>query len=203
MTNAEKLKQIMATNLKRYLNRKGKTQTDLAKDLNIPEMTVSNWMKAKTYPRIDKVQMMADYFNITRAELTEETNEFTEGGSHHNPESIHFLSHHWSEDPLPPCVWNTRIEDPENYFIFKADDKMLPTIPVGAEVLIQKQEVFQNRQIVAVSFFEDVLLCRYWKEENGKVVLKPDNPAYMPLPVYNDDPALVYIGRAIEYKVKL
>lgn len=44
----------------------------MARDLNIPETTVSNWMKASTYPRPDKLQLMADYFNIKRSDLTEE-----------------------------------------------------------------------------------------------------------------------------------
>lgn len=65
------LKEIMANNIQRLLRQKGKTQTDLASDLNIPETTVSNWINAKTYPRIDKIQMLADYFNVLRPDLTE------------------------------------------------------------------------------------------------------------------------------------
>lgn len=70
-TNA--LKVIMSDNIKRYLKRNGKTQTELANDLNIPETTVSNWINAKTYPRIDKIQAMADYFRINRSDLTEKS----------------------------------------------------------------------------------------------------------------------------------
>lgn len=203
MTNSQTAKEIMASNLKKYLERHRKTQTDLAKDLNIPEMTVSNWMKAKTYPRIDKVQLMADYFGITRAELTEEPSEFSPGGAQHDSELIQFLAHHWGVDPQPPLLWNTRIANPENYFIFKANDTMLPTIPEGAEVLIQKQDSYESGQIVAISFFEDILLCRYWEGNDGNIIIKPENPKYSPLPTYKSDPALVFIGRAIEYKVKL
>lgn len=69
--NVSELKEIMANNIQRLLRQKGKTQTDLASDLDIPETTVSNWINAKTYPRIDKIQMLADYFNVLRPDLTE------------------------------------------------------------------------------------------------------------------------------------
>lgn len=73
--DAHDLKKIMAANIQRFLRQKGKSQTDLATDLDIPEMTVSNWINAKTYPRVDKIQLMADYFNVRRSDLTEQYKE--------------------------------------------------------------------------------------------------------------------------------
>src|SRR5690625_7199630 len=64
-------KKILAKNLQKHLERKGITQTKLANDLNFPEMTVSNWMNEKTYPRVDRLQQMADYFGVLRSDLTE------------------------------------------------------------------------------------------------------------------------------------
>src|SRR5699024_4401351 len=64
-------KQIVAYNLKRLLDKKGVTQTQMANHLKYPEMTVSNWMKAKTYPRVDKMQEMADYFGVRRSDIEE------------------------------------------------------------------------------------------------------------------------------------
>jgi|GEM_PF-278534 len=75
MSGVEELKKIIAKNLKRELFRVGKTQTDVAQELNIPAMTMSNWMNAKTYPRADKIQLLADYFRIPRSDLTEEKTE--------------------------------------------------------------------------------------------------------------------------------
>ena len=68
-------KVIFANNLEKYLNIKRMTQTDLSKTLNIPEMTVSNWMNAKTYPRVDKIQLLADFFGIQKSDLTEAKTE--------------------------------------------------------------------------------------------------------------------------------
>lgn len=70
--STEKQKQIVAKNIKKLLDRKGKDQTVMAKELNFPETTVSNWMRAETYPRVDKLQLMADYFGVYRSDITEE-----------------------------------------------------------------------------------------------------------------------------------
>lgn len=67
-----KNKQIFAKNLNYYLVKKGKTQSDLVKDLKITASTVSDWATGKNYPRIDKMQLLADYFGILKSDLTEE-----------------------------------------------------------------------------------------------------------------------------------
>src|SRR5699024_1641252 len=71
-------KKILAKNIQKHLDRRGITQTKMAHDLGYPEMTVSNWMKEKTYPRVDRLQQMADYFNIRRSDLTELKEEDTD-----------------------------------------------------------------------------------------------------------------------------
>lgn len=68
-------KDILSKNLKTYLDRKGLSQTDLAKELGYPEMTVSNWVNAKFYPRIDKIQEMADFFGINKSDLMEDKSD--------------------------------------------------------------------------------------------------------------------------------
>lgn len=65
-------KEIFSKNLKYYLSKSNMTQTELAKLLNYPEMTVSNWINAKTYPRIDKIEKMANFFGVTKADLVED-----------------------------------------------------------------------------------------------------------------------------------
>lgn len=68
---SEDLKATFAENLNFYLNKKRLRTSDLAKELNIPYMTIANWVNAKTYPRPDKIQLMADFFGIPRSYLTE------------------------------------------------------------------------------------------------------------------------------------
>ena len=65
-------KEIMAQNIRYYLKKYGKTQKEICKDLGFKEMTFSDWVNAKTYPRIDKIEKIANYFHVQKADLVEE-----------------------------------------------------------------------------------------------------------------------------------
>ena len=68
-------KNIFSTNLKRYMALKEVSRKDLAKALNISYFTVSDWVNGKKFPRMDKVEMLADYFGILKSDLIEEKTE--------------------------------------------------------------------------------------------------------------------------------
>lgn len=65
-------KEVMARNIQYYLNRNDKDRIDLCKDLGLKYSTVSNWLQGVKYPRIDKIELMARYFGITKADLVED-----------------------------------------------------------------------------------------------------------------------------------
>lgn len=65
-------KEIMAKNLKHYLARSGKTQKEIASVVGVAPSTFNDWLKAKKYPRIDKIEILADYFGILKSDLIEE-----------------------------------------------------------------------------------------------------------------------------------
>lgn len=68
----DKYKKIFAKNLNHYLALHHKSQVDLIKDLNLSSSTLSNWCTGLKLPRMDKVQLLADYFGILKSDLLEE-----------------------------------------------------------------------------------------------------------------------------------
>jgi repressor LexA len=62
---------IMASNILYYLNKHHKDRNDLCRDLGLKYTTVSNWLQGTRYPRIDKIEKMAKYFGVTKADLVE------------------------------------------------------------------------------------------------------------------------------------
>lgn len=70
-SDIEYLKQVLSKNLKKYMSKKGKNVTDLSKDIKISYSTVNDWCNGKTYPRADKIQLLANYFDIEKSDLTE------------------------------------------------------------------------------------------------------------------------------------
>ena len=64
-------KEVMSKNIKRLLKEHHKTRGDLSAAINVPYTTVSDWVNAKKYPRIDKIEMMANYFGVSKSVLVE------------------------------------------------------------------------------------------------------------------------------------
>ncbi len=65
-------KEIMAKNIIRLMKQKNVNATVVCQDLNIRPNTFSDWIHAKSYPRIDKIELMANYFGVSKAALVEE-----------------------------------------------------------------------------------------------------------------------------------
>lgn len=57
-------KKIMSENIRFYMNKHNLNATNFSKRLNFKYTTVLDWLNAKTYPRIDKIEKIANYFNI-------------------------------------------------------------------------------------------------------------------------------------------
>lgn len=64
-------KEIFSQNLKYYMYKYGVDRNALCDTLGFKYMTVSDWINAKTYPRIDKIEILANYFNIKKSDLVE------------------------------------------------------------------------------------------------------------------------------------
>ena len=64
-------KPVMAANIKYYMKEKGINAKELSKALDVPYTTVLSWTKAEYYPRIDKIEKMADYFGVLKSDLIE------------------------------------------------------------------------------------------------------------------------------------
>lgn len=67
----EDYKKIFSKNLKYFMDQKGISQMDLVNDLQLSQSTVSNWCTGLKLPRMNKIQMLADYFGIEKSDLLE------------------------------------------------------------------------------------------------------------------------------------
>ena len=64
-------KEIFANNLSFYMKQKGVDRNTLCADLDLKYTTVRDWLKGITYPRIGKIELLANYFNINKSDLIE------------------------------------------------------------------------------------------------------------------------------------
>ncbi|PEU86008.1 XRE family transcriptional regulator [Bacillus cereus] len=203
--DANTLKKIFSNNLKKYLNRNGISQTDLANELNIPETTFSNWMQAKTYPRPDKMQMLADYFKITRSDLTEEEQNYD--GECPISVRIPVLGAIACGAPILAeqnygeyrCEATDHLPNGKLVYLEAKGNSMEPTIPNGAYVMIREQPDVESGEIAAVLVNGDTeVTLKRIKKQGNIIMLMPDNPTHNPMIIDENNPAKI-IGKAIRF----
>lgn len=200
-------KQIMARNIRYYLQINGLTQTDICKALGIKAPTFSDWVNAKTYPRIDKIEMMSNYFGISKSDLVED-------------HSIVQRDIPTGFEPLPkmkrvPLIGEiacgqpiTAEENLEGYVAvpdeWRADftltcrgDSMEPRIQNGDIVAIRKQPDVEDGEIAAVRIDCDATLKHVYHYPD-RLVLQPENTAFPPIVLVGEEINTVCIeGKAI------
>lgn len=64
-------KAIMAENIQRLMESRGIDRNKICADLGLKYTTFTDWVKGKTYPRIDKIELMANYFSVPKSHLIE------------------------------------------------------------------------------------------------------------------------------------
>jgi transcriptional regulator with XRE-family HTH domain len=80
-------KEIMAKNIQYYMDKYGKSRQDMCEALGVKYTTFTDWVKGNSYPRIDKIELMANYFGISKADLVEDHNEYSDDHYYLNDET--------------------------------------------------------------------------------------------------------------------
>lgn len=65
-------KEIMARNIRHYMELHNKSRNDMCTALGVKYTTFTDWVNGKAYPRIDKIELMANYFGIQKSDLVED-----------------------------------------------------------------------------------------------------------------------------------
>lgn len=67
-----KSKEIFSANLENLMSSRGIDRNKLCSDLGLKYTTVRDWLKGLTYPRIGKIELLADYFGVNKSDLIED-----------------------------------------------------------------------------------------------------------------------------------
>lgn len=65
-------KETFSINLSHYVKRSGKTQREIAERIGVSPSTFNTWINGSKYPRIDKIEMLANLFGIMKSDLIED-----------------------------------------------------------------------------------------------------------------------------------
>lgn len=212
MDSKQKQKDIFSKNLKYQLNIHKKTQADIVNDLNITSSTVSDWVNGKKYPRMDKVQILADYLGILKSDLVEDKSN----------DDSDYINNIYKIDKIKlPFLGSVACgepiyvdEDRESYIMVgtdihadfclqcKGDSMINARIHDGDIVFVRKQDIVNNGEIAVVIIDDEATLKRfyYYKEQN-MVILRPENNKYQDIVLTGEELEKVkVIGKAVAFQ---
>lgn len=196
-------KEIMAQNIRYYLKKYGKTQKEICKDLGFKEMTFSDWVNAKTYPRIDKIEKIANYFHVQKADLVEEKRKPLKNIVPIERCMVPIIGQIAAGKPILadehieaflPCDTGVHAD----FGLVVSGDSMIGAdIHDGDVVFICSQPIVDDGQIAAVRIDDDATLKRFYKNPDGCTLVSM-NPQYPPM-IFNSDncDSIQIIGLAV------
>ncbi len=206
---------ILSNNLAFYMNQKGIDRNQLCDDLKFKYSTVSEWLSAKKYPRMDKIEMLANYFNINKSDLIEERAPkiskipYTEEGTVLVPligkVAAGYCCH--AEDNISEYIRTDRSSLKTGYDYFWLEvkgDSMEPELHEKDLVLVQEQSELDAECYAVVIVDNEDGLVKQVQIDNTKITLKSINPYYPPRVFEKQDMNRIKIvGRVIEIKRRL
>lgn len=181
-------KEIFAKNLKYYMELNNKDRNDICRDLKFPYTTFAEWYNGNIYPRIDKIEMIANYFGIKKSDLIERKEKKDKFG---NPVvSIPILgtvkagyNYLAQENWIGTVdVETSLVGDGKDFIALKIHgDSMSPVLIEDDIVIIRKQDDFENGDIVVAIINGDEATIKKGKKSEAGILLQPLNSNYEPL----------------------
>lgn len=202
-------KEIFSRNLRRYMKLNNKDRNDVSRDLEIPYSTLTDWYNGNIYPRIDKIQLLANYFGIQKSDLVENNSS--------SNRSIPILGtvkagYNWlaEENVIGYITDRDTIKDYEKnineYFALKVTgDSMLPLLSDGDLVIVHDQDDVESGQTAVILINGEEATVKKVIKTNEGIELHAMNP-YYPIKKFTFEDMksipIKIIGRVKEAKIK-
>ena len=189
--NDRNSKTVLAKNIRHYMEQHNKTRNEMCEALGVKYTTFTDWVNAKTYPRIDRIEQMAAFFGVETSALLEDPDRLPAGAIPYQDrptQSIPLVGvvscgvPLLAEDNIEGYI-DTPIQDittGETYFWLRATGDSMVNVGIhdGDLLLIRQQNDVDSGDIAVVAIDgDDATLKRVIKKENA-LILQPENPSY-------------------------
>lgn len=106
---------VFINNLKAIMKERKVSRKQLAEGLNVPYTTLTDWCTGRIFPRVEKINLIADYFNIKKSDLIEEITEEDDDALYDDVVKVDVFSKMFLDS-----VWCLKNEE------FKIDEELIP-----------------------------------------------------------------------------
>lgn len=209
----DQYKKIFSKNLKYYMEINNKEQIDLINDLGFNKSAVSTWCNGTRLPRMDKVEKLAQYFNINRSDLIEEKNRHSPERPHRKGVVINVYGRVAAGIPLEMIediidteeITEEMARTGEFFGLQIKGDSMEPKFSEGDIVIVRQQDDAESGEIVITTVNGNEATCKRLRKYRDGIELISNNPSYEPMFFSNEEieqkPVRI-IGRVVELRAK-
>ena len=184
-----------------------KTRQEMCDALGVKYTTFTDWINANAYPRIDKVEMMANYFHITKADLVEEP---TKKKTKFMIPVLGVVRAGLPMDAVENIIDYEEISEEmarqgEFFALQIKGDSMEPKISEGDVVIVRKQPDVESGEIAIILVNGDEATVKRVQRFGGGINLIPTNPAYSVLTFTNaqiESLPVQILGKVVELRAK-
>nr|DAX63296.1 MAG TPA: Repressor protein CI [Caudoviricetes sp.] len=184
-TSDEQQKIIFATNLKHFIDKSEKTQKEVATAIGVSPQTLNTWLQRIALPRMGKIQLLADYFGISKTDLIDPKDpeiQKSSLGTYRIPvlSTVAAGQPMFSDDDVIEYIDYDR--EPRNNIIGVRieGDSMMPAIQDGDTVVIDREAVWEDGDVVIVTVSNNYGMCKRIKRYADGIALISNNPSYEP-----------------------
>lgn len=176
---------IMGNNIQRYMNKMGIERREFAKAIGVPYSSLTDWINGNTYPRIDKIEKMAKYFGIDKADLVEEASTRSDVKAVRIPVlgrvacglPLEAIENIIDYEEIP-----AEMAKNDDYFALSIrGDSMEPRMYDGDVVIVRKQTTADSGQIVIATINGDDAVCKQYVVYKDGIALVSFNSKYQPM----------------------
>ncbi len=203
-------KAIMAKNIQYYMDKHKKTRNEMCAALGVKYTTFTDWIKGNSYPRIDKIELMANYFGISKADLVEDRSINV---THHKGVSIPVLGRVAAGIPIEAIediidteeITEELAKTGEFFGLQIHGDSMEPRMCEGDVVIVKQQEDAESGDIVIAMVNGDDATCKRLRKYRDGIELISNNPVYKPMFFSNEEiisKPIKIIGKVVELRGK-
>ena len=197
-------KEIFAKNLQYYMDINNKTRIEVCRDLEIPYSTFTDWCNANIYPRIDKIQLLANYFGIQKSDLVENKEKVKIDNKQAFPllgtvkAGYNYLA---SENIIGYVNIDKNIPNPEEYFALKVTgNSMQPILYNDDIVIVHSQNDIESGQIGIILINGNEATVKKIIKHSDFIELISFNSYYPPKKITKDIEFKI-IGKVVEARI--
>lgn len=201
-------KEIMAKNIQFYMNKYDKSRQDMCDALGVKYTTFTDWVNGNSYPRIDKIELMANYFGIEKSDLVEKRRQRSKGIS------INVLGRVAAGIPIDAIesiidteeISEDMARNGEYFGLQIHGDSMEPRMYEGDVVIVRQQDDAESGDIVIAMINGNDATCKRLTKYASGIALTSLNTKYEPMMFTNQDiieKPVKIIGKVVELRGKL